>query len=42
MSAGWVRKYFPRPYHNGGLRILNEEGGGAALGGEMLWNAMLD
>ena len=39
MSAGWVRKDFPKPYQNGGLRMQNEEGGGAALGGEMPWNA---
>ena len=33
---GSLRKDFPKPYHNGGLRMQNEEGGGAALGGEML------
>ena len=37
MSAGWVRKDFPKPYHREkGLRMQNEEGGGAARGGT--WN----
>ena len=44
MSVGWVRKDFPKSYHNGGLRLQNEEGGGGGTtrGGEMPWNAMLN
>ena len=34
MSAGWVRKDFPKPYHNVDLRMQNEEGGSAERGGE--------
>ena len=42
MQKRMGQERLPKPYRNGGLRMQNEEGGGAPLGGEMPWNAMLD